>query len=50
MSNFQIYCLSLNNEDYEKIKLLKYIPVGLGDNKFNSNWLRDNTEIISQKK
>jgi len=50
MSNFQIYCLSLNNEDYEKIKLLKYIPVGLGDNKFNSNWLRDNTgDNISKK-
>ena len=45
-----MYCLSLYNEDYEKIRLLKYIPVGLGDNKFSSNWLRDNTgENISKK-
>ena len=45
-----MYCLSLNDEDYHKIKTLKYIPVGLGNNKFNSNWLRDNTnENISNK-
>ena len=39
-----MYCLSLNEEDYSTIKKLNYIPVGLGDKKFNSNWLRDNTE------
>ena len=50
MSNLLMYCLSLNDEDYHKIKTLKYIPVGLGNNKFNSNWLRDNTnENISNK-
>ena len=45
-----MYCLSLNDEDYDKINSLNYIPVGLGSNKFNSNWLRDNTgENISEK-
>ena len=50
MSNLLIYCLSLNNEDFDKIKSLNYIPVGLGDNEFNSKWTRDNVgENISYK-
>ena len=43
MNNLLMYCLSLNDEDYQKIKDLNYVPVGMGDNKFNANWLRDNT-------
>ena len=37
MSNLLMYCLSLNDEDFHKIRTLKYIPVGLGNNKFNAN-------------
>ena len=43
MNSLQMYCLSLNEEDYHKIKALNYTPVGLGNKKFNSSWLRDNT-------
>ena len=39
----KIFCLSLFDEDYNKIKKLNYTPVGLGENIFNKNWLRDNT-------
>ena len=50
MSSLDIYCLSLYNEDYKKIKSLSYKPVGLGEKNFSANWLRDNTgENISLK-
>ena len=50
MKNLLIYCLSLNNEDLNKIKSLNYIPVGLGNNDFSPEWLRDNLgENISKK-
>ena len=50
MNNLLLYCLSLNNEDYNKIKNLNYIPVGLGSDNFNTNWLRDDThDNISEK-
>jgi len=39
----KIYCIDINNNNYSKIKKLNYIPVGLGESKFNKNWLRDNT-------
>ena len=42
MNNLLIYCLSLNNEDLDKIKSLNYIPVGLGDKEFTSDWTKDN--------
>ena len=29
MQPYFMYCLSLNNEDYNKIKSLNYIPVGV---------------------
>ena len=44
MNNFNMYCLSLNENDYTNIKKLNYIPVGLGSQNFNPKWLRDNTE------
>lgn len=43
MSSIKMYCLDLNNEDYDKIMSLGYTPVGLGENEFNVDWLRDNT-------
>ena len=50
MSKLQMYCLSLFNEDYNEIKALNYIPVGLGEQEFNSEWLRDNSgQNISNK-
>ena len=50
MSKIDIYCLSLFNEDFNKIVNLGYKPVGLGEEKFDKNWLRDNTgDNISHK-
>ncbi len=50
MNKLNMYCLSLHDEDYEKIKNLGYIPVGLGKKNFSSKWLRDNDgDNISEK-
>ena len=50
MNDIKIFCLSLFNEDLNKIKSLNYIPVGLGDNEFDSDWLKDNVgDNISKK-
>ncbi len=50
MKSLKIFCLSLNNEDYEKIISLGYTPVGVGNQDFDTKWLRDNTgENISEK-
>ena len=43
MNKFNMYCLCLDNQLLKKVKNLNYIPVGLGDNKFDIEWLRDNT-------
>lgn len=50
MSNLNLYCLDLHSEDYNKIKSLNYIPVGLGKKKFHRLWLRDNTGHNISKK
>jgi hypothetical protein len=50
MKNISIYCLCLNNELLTKVKHLNYIPVGLGDNNFSNEWLRDSTKINVSKK
>ena len=45
-----MYCLDLNDSDYDKIVSLGYIPVGLGKDQFRNNWLLDNTgDNISNK-
>ena len=50
MNKLNIYCLSLYNEGYDKIRSLGYMPVGLGDNNFDARWLKDNIgKNISQK-
>ena len=50
MKKLKMYCLSLYNEDFTKIKSLDYLPVGLGEKKFDEGWIRDNTGThISQK-
>ena len=50
MDNLIIYCSCLQNANLEIIKNLNYIPVGLKNNDFSKEWLRDNTkENISKK-
>ena len=50
MKNLNIYCMALNSSNLETIKKLSYIPVGLKNKDFSSEWLRDNTLInISEK-
>ncbi len=50
MSKLEIYCMSLYNHNYEIIKSLGYLPVGLKNNDFSEKWLRDNTlDNISKK-
>ena len=41
MNNLEIYCMCLYDEHLENVKTLGYVPVGLGKNKFRSEWLRD---------
>ena len=42
--------MALNDENLKTIKSLNYIPVGLKNNNFSSEWLRDNTkDNISEK-
>ena len=42
--------MALNNSNLKTIKKLKYIPVGLKNDDFSSEWLRDNTLInIAEK-
>ena len=43
MKKANIYCLSLNKNLLDKINKLNYIPVGLGNDNFSNEWLRDNT-------
>tara|TARA_B100000900_G_C20512290_1_gene688555 strand:+ start:138 stop:947 length:810 start_codon:yes stop_codon:yes gene_type:complete len=39
----KMYCITIYNDHYEKIKNLGYIPVGLGEEIFLSNFKTDNT-------
>jgi hypothetical protein len=43
VNNLKIYCLCVHDELLEKVKKLQYLPVGLGQNKYQNGWLRDNT-------
>ena len=45
-----IYCLCLHNELLDVVKKLNYIPVGLGENLFDSEWIKDDMGTnISEK-
>ena len=45
-----IYCISIYDENYKFFKDNNLIPVGVGSNKFNENWLTDKgKENISSK-
>ena len=46
----KIFCLSVYNENYKLFKELNLIPVGLGNQNFNNEWLTDKrTTNISEK-
>ena len=50
MNNLNMFCITLDPNHYDFIKSLGYIPVGLGDNKFNDSWLNDKSgKNISSK-
>jgi hypothetical protein len=50
MKNLSMFCLSLYGEHLNNLKKINYIPVGLGENNFNNEWLKDNTKLnISNK-
>ena len=45
-----MFCICLHNQLLDKVKLLNYIPVGLGDNQFDAEWIKDNLgDNISEK-
>jgi hypothetical protein len=50
MHNLKIYCMCLEDSYLDIVKKLNYIPVGLKNKNFSSEWLLDNTQInISTK-
>ena len=50
MENLKMFSLCLYPRHFSLIKKLNYIPVGLGKNNFDNNWLKDDTkENISFK-
>tara|TARA_B100000886_G_scaffold313021_1_gene249373 strand:+ start:116 stop:931 length:816 start_codon:yes stop_codon:yes gene_type:complete len=50
MQNLKMYCICIHDEILPKVKKLNYIPVGLGDDNFNDEWIRDNSgDHISEK-
>ena len=50
MNNLKMFCICIHDDILSKVKSLNYIPVGLGDEKYRGDWLRDNTgDNISQK-
>ena len=50
MLNLKIYCMCLDNSYLETVKKLNYIPVGLKNKNFSSEWTLDNTLINISKK
>lgn len=50
MANHKIYCVSIFDETIQEIKKINCVPVGLGENIYNKEWLRDNTFLNISKK
>ena len=46
----QMFCISLEPSHFNFIKRMNYIPVGLGDKKFNDGWMGDKTGNNISKK
>jgi len=50
MHNLKIYCMCVENSYLNIVKKLNYVPVGLKNKDFSSEWVRDNTLInIAEK-
>ena len=50
MQNLKMFCICIHNELLSKVKKINYIPVGLGNNKFDPEWIKDNSkENIAEK-
>jgi hypothetical protein len=48
--NFELYCFSLSNKHFNFIEKLGYLPVALGSDNFDKDWIRENTgKNISEK-
>ena len=50
MSNLKIFCITINDDHFDKLKQLDYLPVGLGQGIKNEGFFRDNNgENITNK-
>ena len=50
MKNLSMFCLSLYPRHLSNLKTINYMPVGLGENNFSNEWIRDNNgQNISNK-
>jgi len=50
MQNLKMFCICIHNELLPKVKKLDYIPVGLGHDKFDNDWITDSYgQNISKK-
>ena len=50
MQNLKMFCICIHNELLSKVKKLDYIPVGLGEDKFDDEWITDKSgKNISKK-
>ncbi len=50
MQNLKMFCICIHNQLLEKVKSLNYIPVGLGNDQFDTEWIKDNLgDNISKK-
>jgi len=50
MKNLKMFCITLEPNHYKFIKNLGYTPVGLGEKKFNKDWMSDKIGINISKK
>ena len=50
MRNLKMFCISLEPNHYSFIKELGYIPVGVGEKHFSSDWFSDKSGISISKK
>jgi hypothetical protein len=42
MNKLKMHCLCIHDELLEKVKKLNYLPVALGENNYQRDWIRDN--------
>ena len=42
MSSLKMFCLTVNPDHLKIIKELNYLPAGLGEADFSSEWFKDN--------